>query len=107
MLAAIVPALNVVFRFVVAERMGTIILSALVAHTAWHWMTERGARLLQFPWPAMDAVLLMTIVRWGMGMVALAAIVWLARVIVRQKRTSPDRPLESPAAVLGSSSLER
>ena len=106
-LAAIVPALNVVFRFVVAERMGTIILSALVAHTAWHWMTERGARLLQFPWPAMDAVLLMTIVRWGMGMVALAAIVWLARVIVRQKRTSPDRALESPAAVLGSSSLER
>ena len=50
--------LNLLFRFVVAERMGTIILSALVAHTAWHWMTERGAQLLQFPWPAVDAVLL-------------------------------------------------
>ena len=25
--------------------MGTIILSALVAHTAWHWMPERGELL--------------------------------------------------------------
>ena len=54
-LAAVVPALNLMFRFVVAERMGTIILSAIVAHTAWHWLTERGAQLLQFPWPALDA----------------------------------------------------
>ena len=68
-LAAVVPALNLLFRFVVAERMGTIILSALVAHTAWHWMTERGAQLLQFPLPAVDAVLLLTIVRWTMALV--------------------------------------
>jgi uncharacterized membrane protein YcfT len=33
---------------VVAERMGTIILSALVAHTAWHWMLDRGAVLAQY-----------------------------------------------------------
>ena len=32
-LAVLVPALDLLFRFVVAERMGTIILSALVAHT--------------------------------------------------------------------------
>ena len=30
---------------VVTERIGTIILSALVAHTGWHWMTERADRL--------------------------------------------------------------
>src|ERR1019366_5266057 len=40
MLALFIPALDLLFRFVVAERMGTIILSALVAHTAWHWMTR-------------------------------------------------------------------
>ena len=84
-LAAILPALNVAFRFVVAERMGTIILSALVAHTAWHWTTERGAQLLQFPWPAADAVLLMGLVRWAMAIVALAATIWLARVLIRLK----------------------
>src|SRR5260370_32821268 len=48
------PALGLLFRFV-PERIGTIVLSALVAHTAWHWMLERGDRLSQFPWPALDA----------------------------------------------------
>lgn len=53
-LAVLVPALALLFRYVVAERMGTIILSAIVAHTAWHWMTERGEVLAQFdiPWAA-------------------------------------------------------
>ena len=62
-LALVVPALNLSFRFVVAERLGTIILSILVAHTAWHWMTERGAQLLEFPLPALDAVSLLWLVR--------------------------------------------
>ena len=39
----LVPALDLLFRSAVAERVGTIILSALVAHTAWHWMIERLA----------------------------------------------------------------
>ncbi len=30
---------------------GTILLSALVAHTAWHWATERGAVLRNFRMP--------------------------------------------------------
>ena len=34
-LAVLVPALTLFFRFVVAERMGTIVLSAIVAHTGW------------------------------------------------------------------------
>ena len=47
-LMALVPALDLLFRYVVAERIGTIILSALVAHTGWHWMTERWERLRQY-----------------------------------------------------------
>jgi hypothetical protein len=56
-LAVALPALSWVFKRVVAERLGTIILSALVAHTAWHWMTERGSALRQYryQWPALDA----------------------------------------------------
>ena len=84
-LAAVVPALNVMFRFIVAERMGTIILSAIVAHTAWHWLTERGGQLLQFPWPALDATLLLTVVRMAIGIVALAAVIWIVRLQVRRK----------------------
>jgi len=53
-LLILVPALALLFRYVVAERMGTIILSAIVAHTAWHWMMDRGAVFAQFdiPWSA-------------------------------------------------------
>ncbi|MEO8098099.1 MAG: HupE/UreJ family protein [Acidobacteriota bacterium] len=40
-LLILVPALALLFRYVVAERIGTIILSALIAHTGWHWMWER------------------------------------------------------------------
>src|SRR5262249_19366453 len=40
-LALVIPVLEMVFRFAVAERIGGIILSALIAHTGWHWMGER------------------------------------------------------------------
>ena len=55
-LLLLIPMLDALFRFVVAERMGTIILSALVAHTAWHWMIERADRLraYRFEWPPLD-----------------------------------------------------
>jgi hypothetical protein len=68
-----------VFFRVVAERMGTIILSALVAHTAWHWMIDRGERLAQFPVPAFDPVVTAVAIRWLMVMVTMAGIVWLLR----------------------------
>jgi len=47
-LLVLVPLLGLLFRYVVAERMGTIILSALVAHTGWHWMVERWDVLRKF-----------------------------------------------------------
>lgn len=47
-LLVLMPALALLFRRVVAERMGTIVLSALVAHTGWHWMMERGEEFGKF-----------------------------------------------------------
>lgn len=47
-LAIAVPVLNWAFTHIVVERMGTIILSAFVAHTAWHWMLDRGATVMQY-----------------------------------------------------------
>ncbi len=86
-LLLLVPALEVLFRFVVAERIGTIILSALVAHTGWHWMLERGDRLRQFPfrWPALDAALLASVMRWLMVIVILAGLVWLVSGLLRER----------------------
>jgi hypothetical protein len=59
-IAILVPALAWAFRHVVAERMGTIILSAIVAHTAWHWMLDRWTvvREYRFQMPELNAAFL-------------------------------------------------
>jgi len=72
-LVLMVPALGLLFRYVVAERMGTIILSAIVAHTAWHWMTDRYAVLQQFPWPEITAADAASAIRWLMLAIVLVA----------------------------------
>ena len=87
-LAVLVPVLENLFRFVVAERLGTIILSVVVGHTAWHWMTERADKLSQFPWPALDASQLAAAIRWLMLLLALAGLVWVIRGVFR-RRTEP------------------
>lgn len=91
-LLLVVPALNMAFRYVVAERAGTIVLSAIVAHTAWHWMTDRGAQLLLFPPPALDAAVLLAAVRWSIGLLVAGALVWIARILWPSK--DPARILE-------------
>jgi hypothetical protein len=76
-----VPVLEVLFRYAVPERLGTIYLSALVTHSAWHWMTERVELLRQFGWPELDGALLATLLRWLMLLVGLAGLVWLWSVL--------------------------
>jgi hypothetical protein len=48
----VVPALYLLFRRVVAERLGAIVISVIVGHTAWHWMIERYAALREYDWSA-------------------------------------------------------
>jgi hypothetical protein len=47
-LALLIPLLGVTFRYVVRERIGIIVISVIVAHTAWHWMADRYAVLREF-----------------------------------------------------------
>jgi len=76
-LAVLVPALALFFRSGVPERTGTIVLSAIVGHTAWHWMIDRWDRQRQFRAPSIDVIVLLTIVRWTFAAVFVAAVVWL------------------------------
>jgi HupE / UreJ protein len=96
-LALLIPTLEVLFRFVVAERMGTIILSAIVAHTAWHWMIDRAKILRQFrfEWPALTASLLATALHWLLLLVILAAGAWLMFGVLRHRAV---RSAENKAA---------
>jgi hypothetical protein len=89
-LVALIPALDLLFRYVVAERMGTIILSALVTHTAWHWMTERAAILRQFrfEWPVLDALFWASAMRWMMLAVVAAGLYWLVFSVFKPQKRS-------------------
>jgi hypothetical protein len=78
-LALLVPAFELAFRYLASERLGTILLSAIVTHTAWHWMLERLGLLRQFrfQWPVVDAAFFAGAVRWVMLMVVAAGLYWL------------------------------
>jgi len=90
-LVLLVPALEILFRFLVAERLGTLVLSVLVGHTAWHWMSERAERLSKFPWPALDASQLAAVIRWLMALLILAGLAWFARRALRERARRGQR----------------
>jgi uncharacterized membrane-anchored protein YitT (DUF2179 family) len=82
-LLLLIPVLQLFFRYAVAERMGTIILSAIVAHTAWHWMLDRESilRYFRFEWPELNAAFFSMVLRWLILTMVLAGLVWIVRRI--------------------------
>lgn len=94
-LGALVPLLSLLFRSVVPERIGAIVISALVAHTSWHWMTERWGVLQAYTWPAVDAASVASAVRWTTALLLMAAGAWgLSRVA--QGKAAPKRDVTPP-----------
>lgn len=85
-LAAAVPLVSLLFRRVVAEKIGAIILSAFVAHTAWHWMVERGSSLSQYSFtlPVMDLAFVASALRAAMVALIAGGAVWTMREAVRR-----------------------
>jgi hypothetical protein len=83
-LVLFVPALNLLFRYVVAPRLGTIILSALVVHQAWHWMEDRFDTLQQFSWHTIIKGVLSSALSWLTVLVAVAAVVWGVSLATRR-----------------------
>ena len=70
-LALMLPVLALLRRHVLRGRVGIIILSALVAHTAWHWMTDRAEALWRAPWPHPDLLDVSVLALW-VGLLVLA-----------------------------------
>ena len=77
-LSLLIPALDILFARVVQERMGTIILSGIVAHTGWHWMTDRFNAFRQYDlsMPEFTPAFVAELLRYAMALVAIAAILW-------------------------------
>jgi hypothetical protein len=72
-LVIMLPALVVLLRHVLVGRVGMIILSAIVAHIAWHWMIERGDVLWKVDWPQLDGAGLAVLARWVAGLLLVVA----------------------------------
>ena len=75
-LALCVPALGMLFRHVVAEHVGTLILSVLVGHTAWHWMLDRGSALAMVEWPSPVAMLPPTLLSGLLLTLLIGGLIW-------------------------------
>jgi hypothetical protein len=85
-----IPVLNWLFTRIDA-RIGTIVLSALVAHTAWHWMGDRFADLRQFEftWPALDAAFGAGLMRALMLLLIAVGAGWLLVGLMRRLTGAP------------------
>ncbi len=83
-LIILLPLLTLLFQHAFVERIGIIILSALVAHTGWHWMLERGDQLMKFPFPKLDAAFMASVMRGLIAMIILGVLVWLMNGAVRR-----------------------
>ncbi len=83
-LIILLPVLSLLFKHALAARIGNLMLSALVAHTAWHWMLERGEQLAKFPWPVFDAAFAASAMRGLIALIVVGALVWRVNDAVRR-----------------------
>jgi len=77
-LALVVPVLRLSFGRWLPEVAGVIVLSAVLAHTGWHWMLERGGALLQYnvAMPPVTGAFWATALRWVVLLLIVLATVW-------------------------------
>lgn len=101
-IAVAIPVLAALFRWVVAERVGTIVLSAIVAHSAWHWMAARFAALREYRFvrPALDAAFAASLLRGLMLLLIVGGVSWLvagtmARLAGNAARGKPKPGVEA------------
>ncbi len=80
-LAITVPVLDFLFRRWLPEVAGTIVLSAFLAHTGWHWMLERGSGLLQYNFraPVMNLAFFVVLLRWVMLALIVVGTAWILK----------------------------
>lgn len=98
-LAVAVPLVSLAFKYAVAERMGIIILSAFVAHTAWHWTLDRGASLreYQFDLPTMDMAFAASAMRAAIVLLIIGGAAWGLAELYRRLTESSEPRAESEA----------
>jgi len=77
-LAVMLPLVAALLR-AVPERAGIIVLSALAAHTAWHWLTERAETWWKYPLPQPDAAGWAELLAWATAALVMGLALWALR----------------------------
>jgi len=76
-----VPIIHLVFKYMLPEKAGVILLSAIVAHWAWHWMEDRFAGLMayQLRVPDLDRYFAAGLMQWIALLLLAGGVLWLMR----------------------------
>jgi hypothetical protein len=83
-LVVALPALALLFgNRLINDRLATVILSVIVAHTAWHWMVDRADVLRKVEWPLQNVPLPGVLALMVLVLVCVGGVVWL---LSRQRR---------------------
>lgn len=99
MVTLMMAGLWLMFRHARHPRIGAIVLSAFVAHTAWHWMMERGAVLWQTQWPPITAISIVILARWAaVLLLAGGAAKLLSRLTKRSRLATVTASMIAPPA---------
>jgi len=98
-LVLLIPGLNLLFSLGVPERITTIFLAALAAHTGWHRMIDRARWLSasQFNWTVGNPALLAAAQRWLLVALILAGLAYLVFGVLRPRVFAPVKPRGSVA----------
>lgn len=89
-LAVLLPVLTLIMRMV-PERAGVIVLSALAAHTAWHWLAERVEAWWKHPLPKPEAADLPQVLAWATVALVAGIAAWSLRGWRAQQRAKAQR----------------
>lgn len=92
-LAVVLPVFALAFRLPGARRVGLLLVSAAVGHTAWHWLVERVSALRVAPWPALAPGR----AAQALGVVASAGLL-AALLVLAARRIGSRRPVEGDPA---------
>ena len=88
-LTLLVAVFAVMFRYLVGEQTGAIVVSALAGHSAWHWMGDRWELLRKFTFepPMIDAAFFAASMRWMMLLVIAAGLYWVIFGVLTGRRS--------------------
>ena len=93
-IAVMLPVLALLRRSLLRGRVGLIVLSALVVHTAWHWMTDRAEALWRMPWPQPGFADIAVLGLWiGLVLLAAGGLSWLTRRLGLDNAASGSTPV--------------